>query len=435
MLLTYIFGDGKIKKKQRGGIMSISMVAEHARWPKENDAIFGLAARAKEAIDKYGRENVIDSTLGALVDDEGNLICLETVYNELKSLPNAAIAAYAQVAGQPDYLEAVQQACFGRYKPDAHIRAVATPGGTGSVRHGIVNYSNPGDSILIADWFWSPYVTISEEYGITVTTFELFNDKNQFNIADFKEKFEDLIKKQKRLVTVLNTPANNPTGYSLSDEEWDEVLNIAKENAKDPENKIIIVVDCAYIDYAGVGDERRKFFSKFSNLPDNIFVIIAYSMSKGYTMYGMRSGAAIGISSNEDIVEEFYYSCMHANRANWSNGTRAAMEVMIRIAKDPEKTKAYENEVKETKTMLRKRAEAFVEASKEVGLEILPYRDGFFVSIPYENAKKASEELTKENMFVVALKKGLRFAVCAVSEEKCKTAPAIIKKVLDRIDT
>ncbi|HOK48941.1 MAG TPA: aminotransferase class I/II-fold pyridoxal phosphate-dependent enzyme, partial [Sedimentibacter sp.] len=400
--------------------MAFNMVAGHARWPKVNDAIFGLAAKAKEAVEKYGKENVIDSTLGALVDDNGDLICLNTVYQELKSLPNAAIAAYAQVAGQPDFLETVPQICFGKYRPDAYIRAVATPGGTGSVRHAIYNYTEPGDSILISDWFWSPYVTISEEYGRKATTFELFNDKNEFNLASFKEKFEELLNRQKRLVTILNTPANNPTGYSLSDEEWDEVLNIAKENAEDPEKRIIIVVDCAYIDYAGIGDERRKFFAKFSGLPKNILIIVAFSMSKGYTMYGMRSGAAIGISSDEEIAEEFFYSCLHSNRANWSNGTRAAMEIMTRIAKDPEKTKAYEAEVNETKMMLRRRADAFVKAAQEVGLEILPYRDGFFVSIPCKDAKKASDELIKENMFVVALKKGLRFAVCGVSEEKCR---------------
>ncbi|HRC80623.1 MAG TPA: aminotransferase class I/II-fold pyridoxal phosphate-dependent enzyme [Sedimentibacter sp.] len=414
--------------------MAFNMVAGHARWPKVNDAIFGLAAKAKEAVEKYGKENVIDSTLGALVDDNGDLICLNTVYQELKSLPNAAIAAYAQVAGQPDFLETVPQICFGKYRPDAYIRAVATPGGTGSVRHAIYNYTEPGDSILISDWFWSPYVTISEEYGRKATTFELFNDKNEFNLASFKEKFEELLNRQKRLVTILNTPANNPTGYSLSDEEWDEVLNIAKENAEDPEKRIIIVVDCAYIDYAGIGDERRKFFAKFSGLPKNILIIVAFSMSKGYTMYGMRSGAAIGISSDEEIAEEFFYSCLHSNRANWSNGTRAAMEIMTRIAKDPEKTKAYEAEVNETKMMLRRRADAFVKAAQEVGLEILPYRDGFFVSIPCKDAKKASDELIKENMFVVALKKGLRFAVCGVSEEKCRIAPAIIKSVLDRME-
>ena len=414
--------------------MAINMVAEHAKWPQANDPIFGLAAKAKEAISKLGKENVIDSTLGALVDDDGNLICMETVYSELKSLPNAEIAGYAQVAGQPDYLDAVQEACFRDYKPKAYTRAVATPGGTGSVKHAICNYTNPGDSILVCDWFWSPYVTISEEIGRTVTNFSLFNEKNEFNIESFKDNFEALLKKQKRLVTILNTPANNPTGYSLSDDEWTKVLDIAKENAKNPENKIIIFVDVAYIDFAGVGLERRKFFTQFSDLPENIFIIIGYSMSKGYTMYGLRSGAAIGISSNEEVVKEFYFSCMHSNRANWSNGTRGAMSVMTHIANDPVKLKAYEDEKTKYRIMLRKRAEAFVEASKEVGLEILPYRDGFFVSIPCKDAKKASEELIKENVYIVSLKKGLRFAACAVSEEKCKQAPAIIKKVLDSLE-
>ena len=75
----------------------------------------------------------------------------------------------------------------------------------------------------------------------------------------------------------------------------------------------------------------------------------------------------------------------------------------------------------------------FVEGAKECGLEILPYRDGFFTSIPCDNPMKACEELAKENLYLVPLKMGLRFAVCAVEESKCKKAPAIIKEVLDRI--
>ena len=81
----------------------------------------------------------------------------------------------------------------------------------------------------------------------------------------------------------------------------------------------------------------------------------------------------------------------------------------------------------------RKVYEWFVEGAKECGLEILPYRDGFFTSIPCDNPMKACEELAKENLYLVPLKMGLRFAVCAVEESKCKKAPAIIKEVLDRI--
>lgn len=410
-----------------------SMAASHAVWPKEDDAIFALAAKAQEATKKYGTDKVINSTLGALMDDNGELVCLETVYNELRSLPDAAIAAYALVAGQPIFLDAIIKRCFKSHKPDAFIRAVATPGGSGSVRHAIYNYTNPGDSVLVSDWYWKPYVTISEEYNRKVENYVLLNDKNEFNIESYKENFERLLNKQKRIVAIINSPAHNPTGYSLSDDEWKSVLNIAKENAKDIENKIVILVDAAYIDYAGKGDERRKFFEQFSNLPDNILIIVAFSLSKSYTMYGMRIGAAICVSSNEDIADEFYYSCSHSNRANWSNCNRGAMEVMARITSDDSKLLAYEEEVNKYKTMLQNRADVFVEAAKEVNLNILPYRDGFFISIPCEKSVEINNELMKENLFLIPLKLGLRFAVCAVSEDKCKIAPAMIKKAMDKV--
>lgn len=413
--------------------MTINMSAEHARWPQKDDPIFAIAGKAKEAIKKYGKENVIDATLGALYDDNGDLICMKTVYDELKSMPNEKIAAYASVAGQPDFLNAVQEACFGQYRPDAYTRAVATPGGTGSVKQAIWNYTNEGDEILVCDWFWSPYVTISEEIDRKVRNYKLFDDNGNFNIESFKENFEYLVNKQKRVVTIINTPAHNPTGYSLSDEEWIKVLDIMKSACEDKDNRIILFVDVAYLDFAGVGDERRAFFKLFSHLPENLFVIVGFSMSKGYSMYGMRSGAAIGISSNEDIATEFYYTCSHTNRANWSNGTRGAMEVLTAIQNDPEKLKKYEEEKLMYKRMLQSRANAFVEESKKVGLEILPYRDGFFISIPHDNPVAVQTELIKDNLFLVSLKKGCRFAVCAVSEEKCRKAPALIKKAIDNL--
>ena len=107
--------------------------------------------------------------------------------------------------------------------------------------------------------------------------------------------------------------------------------------------------------------------------------------------------------------------------------------MLSEIVADDKKYEEYEKEKNSYKDMLLVRANAFVEGAKECGLEILPYRDGFFTSIPCDNPMKACEELAKENLYLVPLKMGLRFAVCAVEESKCKKAPAIIKEVLDRI--
>ena len=113
---------------------------------------------------------------------------------------------------------------------------------------------------------------------------------------------------------------------------------------------------------------------------------------------------------------------------------RAVKVVLTNIINSPEKYKQFIDEKKIYKDMLSKRAEAFVEGAKKCNLDILPYIDGFFISIPCENPKAVSEELTKENVFVVPLKKGLRFAVCAVEESKCAKAPKMIKAAIDAIE-
>jgi len=410
--------------------MLTSMVAEHAKWPAKSDPIFMIAAKAEEAKKKFGADKVINSTLGALIEDDGSLVAFNSVYNTFKELDNASIAAYAPIEGTKGFLDAVEKNCFGNNRPSAHIKTVATPGGTGAVKHAVWNYTNPGDKVLTSDWYWSPYNTIAEEIGRSVETFKTFDEEGNYNLKNLKQKAEDLLNSQKRLVLILNTPAHNPTGYSISDEEWDEILGFFKKESEDKDNKITILVDAAYIEFAGEEEERKKFFSKFSGLPENIFVIVGFSASKGFTMYGLRSGAAIGISSKKEVVEEFFYACLHSGRANWSNGTRGAMETIAKITNNEELKGTYEKEKNNYKKLLRKRADAFVSEAEKVGLELLPYRDGFFISIPCSDPQRASEKLMEKNIFVVPLKKGLRFAVCAVSEDKCKIAPKEIKEVL-----
>ncbi|MGL4913147.1 MAG: pyridoxal phosphate-dependent aminotransferase [Romboutsia sp.] len=414
--------------------MSQSMAAKHSIWPREKDIIFNLSARAQEAEKGLGTDNVINATIGALMDDSGKLITMDTVYDEYKSLDNKDISAYAALEGQPDYLEAAKKVCFKDHVPQGHIRAVASPGGSGAIKLAAWNYTEAGDEILTSDWFWSPYVSITEEIGRKVSTYKLFDENNNFNFNSFKENFLNIASKQERIFTILNTPAHNPTGYSIPDEEWDKIIDLSKEVAINSDKKIIFFVDIAYIDFASDDDASRRFFKKFSNLPENVLVLVGFSMSKGFTAYGMRMGACICISSSENVAEEFYYACVHSCRANWSNCNRGAMKLLSNIVNDEEKFQKYTQEKTMYKEMLKRRADVFVEEAKNVGLDILPYRDGFFVSIPCEDSRAVCEELTKENLFLVPLKAGLRFAVCAVNEDKCRISPRKIKNVLEKIN-
>ena len=409
-----------------------TMVAPHSRRLVEEDTIFRLNREAMLAAKKIGSELVVNSTVGALLDETGKLAVLPTVIDILRNLDEEDYCAYAPIAGLPDFLETAKKAAFGSFTPEGYMGVVATPGGTGAIRHTIWNYSEPLDTVLTADCYWGPYKNISEEHDRNLKTFSLFDNDYKFNISSFSKKTNEILEKQKRIVILLNSPANNPTGYNLSLEEWDEVIETLKYNAKDIEKRIILFVDIAYIDYSGDIDERRKFLTKFKNLPQNILVIFGFSMSKSYTLYGMRSGAMIGLSSNEEIAKEFRAINEFSNRGVWSNGTRPAMVVLNKIFNDKLLYEKVENEREVFRKLLDKRAEAFTVKSRDIGLEICPYKTGFFISIPCSNSKEIVEKLKLNNIYAVPMSKGIRFAICSVPLNKCASTPAFIKEAISR---
>ena len=50
------------------------------------DKLFGVSSLAKERIAQIGKENVINSTIGVLLDEQGKLVVLESVMEAVRSL-------------------------------------------------------------------------------------------------------------------------------------------------------------------------------------------------------------------------------------------------------------------------------------------------------------------------------------------------------------
>jgi len=396
------------------------------------DKIFGINRLAKELEAKIGKESVINATIGSLLDDDGKLVVLSSVVDVLKNLAPVDYADYAPIGGTPEFKKAIKKAAFGNFEPKCHTGVVATPGGTGAIRNTIANFSKYGDTVLTSDWFWAPYTTIAQEIGRSVATFTLFDENGNFNIASFSEKAQQLIDQQGRLVVIINTPAHNPTGYSLTLSDWDNVIESLKAICTG-DKKATILVDAAYIDFAGNPDECRKFLPKLEKLPDNILPIVAYSLSKTFTLYGMRSGAMICMTQNKDIADEFVRVCEFSSRGTWSNCPRAAMVVLSSIYENDALLKKVDQERNEYRNMLLKRGKAFENAAKAADLKIVPFDAGFFASIPCDNPEEIGKELQKDGIFLVPLGKGLRVAVAAVSEERCITIPAKIRDAQNRL--
>lgn len=399
--------------------------------PKE-DKIFGISNRAKAMAAREGKDRVVNATIGALLDDDGNTIVLSSVDEVFRSLTPPEYAEYAPIGGTPGFKEAVKKDVFRHLEPTAFTEVIATPGGTGAIRNTISNYSEYGDKVLTADWFWAPYNTIAQEQGRHIETFELFNEAGGFNTEGFAAKVNEILKNQNRLVIIINTPSHNPTGYALSDDEWRDVVDILNAAAEAGEGKkIALLVDAAYADFAGDEGDSRSFFPILETLNEGVLPIIAHSLSKAYTLYGLRCGAMICLAKTKEIAEEFKKVCEFSARASWSNCTKAPQVILTKIYDDPELLKKVMDERKTYRDMLIRRGVAFKKAADEAGLKTLPFRSGFFMSVPCENPDAAAAKLEEEGIFVVPLAKGLRISGASISEEACKRVPAAIKAAIE----
>lgn len=396
-------------------MMLKSIAAPQARGKKSNDVIFGAANAAKADIAAHGKDNVVNATIGAILDEEENLVCLPTVEKAYRSIPMTGVIAYAPVAGLPDFLKDVEECCFENFRPEGYTAAVSTAGGTGAIHHVIQNYTEPGDEVLTSDWYWSAYNTLCADNGRHLRTYQMLDRKGNFDFSDFKRNLTAMAEKQDWLAAIINTPAHNPTGYSLSDDDWDAVIELLKELAGKGK-KITLLVDVSYIDYAG--PDARAFFQKFSGLPDAILIVIAFSLSKSFTLYGQRIGAMIGLSASPDIIQEFKDINAYTNRATWSNNCRGAQECLVKIWENPALRASWKKEQQSYYQLIQERARIFTDEAKSVGLPMLPYQAGYFLSIPAKDSKKVCELLHKDHIYLVPLAAGIRLAVCAVPKAK-----------------
>lgn len=395
--------------------------------PKE-DMIFAIAGRADQKIREVGKENVISGTTGALLDDAGNLMVLSSVDEVFHSLSPVEYAKYAPIAGTPAFKAAVVKSALHDYTPKGSVGLVASPGGTGALRLAFSNYTQRGDDILISDWHWGPYRKLASESGRGTRTFKLFDESRKFNLASFEEEVGKLAAEQECVMVVLNTPAQNPTGYTMSDEEWTGVMDVLKALPKD--KKITVVADTAYIDFAGDEEEVRSFLPILDAGVDNIMPLMAFSLSKTFTIYGLRCGALIALAPSEAAKNEFQSCCEFTARACWSNCPRVGQSMIEKIFADEDLLARVTAERTEIRDMLLERGRVFEEEAKKVGLDIMPYGGGFFAVIPCDDAPGTGLKLEDENVFLIPFGDGLRVSLAALPMEQVKKLPAICKKVI-----
>lgn len=394
------------------------------------DTVFVIVDAAKKAKEKLGEDAIVDATIGSLYNEEGQLVAFDTVFDSLKSLDNKVLAKYAaSFTGNPDFkakvIDWVLQDNSSLYK-----EVIATPGGTGAVGMVVQECLEAGQTLVIPEIAWGSYALMAQMEGVEVAKYSLF-EGDHFNLDSFKEACLAVMAKQDRLVVIINDPCHNPTGYSLSMDEWKRIVDFLNECSKT--HSVVLLNDIAYIDYSYQGDQAKAYFRVFDSISDQVVVVVAFSLSKSMTSYGLRCGAAIIMAKQAEAVEQVKTVFEKDARATWSNINNGAMAMFVDVMDN--KMDAYLAEKEKYIALLKERSQIFVEEADAVGLDHYPYKEGFFVTLKMDNdlRDRFHQAMMDENIFTVKVNQGIRVAVCSLSVEKTKGLAKRMKEILDPI--
>lgn len=410
----------------------MSFVKKNVNTTPIEDNVFAIVKKAKEAKAAIGAENVVDATIGSLYNEEGSIVAFESVFTPYDNIAKETKAAYAaSFVGNASFREQVYNWIV---KPSGSSLAhsvIATPGGTGAVAITLQEILDEGETVILPEIAWGSYKLMATMDNLNVKTYSLF-EGDHFNMTSFKETCLEVMKTQNKLLMIINDPCHNPTGYSLTMDEWREVVAFLNECGK--EVPVVLLNDIAYIDYSYDLDHCHDYIKTFDEFSDNVMAVIAFSCSKSLTSYGLRCGAAILLAKSQEAVRSVEIVFEKAARATWSNVPNAAMDNFTYVT-----TTNYDAYMKEKGyyvSLLKERSDIFTTEADACGLEYYPYKEGFFVTVKIEDnalRDKFHEALMAQHIYTVKVNKGIRVAVCSLSVDKCKGLAGRMKELLDSV--
>lgn len=390
------------------------MLADHcptvtALLSNRGRAIFfpskGLVAQGMEA-----KDSAINATIGVAYRDDRTPLRLSNIESVI-DLPPEKVFPYSNSYGNRE-LRLLWLELMGQKNASLDIKKISRPIVTSALTHGLSMtgylFVDEGDSIILPDLFWGNYKLIYQNtYGGQLVTYPFF--KNQkLNVDGFARCLKGF--KSEKKIVLLNFP-NNPTGYTPSDNEAEEITNILVAEAESG-SRLLVVFDDAYFGLVyQEGVFRQSLFAQLAQAHENILAVKVDGATKEDYVWGFRVGfVTFGIKgAGRAMYEALEQKCAGAVRATISNASNLSQSLLLQAYQSA----TYQQEKMERYQLLKTRYEtvtAILEDHDEFSrfFTALPYNSGYFMCVRLKDGLDAEEIrqhlLKKYQTGVIALK-------------------------------
>lgn len=323
------------------------------------DPILGLM----EAYAQDTNPRKFDLGVGVYKDAQGLTPIPEAVkIAEARLVESQDTKTYIGGHGNPLFGKVINELVLGadsKLIAEQRAGATQTPGGTGALRLAadFIAQCLPGKGVWLSNPTWPIHETIFATAGVKVSHYPYVGSDNRLDVDAMLAVLNDVPKGD---VVLLHACCHNPTGFDLSHDDWQRVLDVVRSR------NLLPLIDFAYQGF-GDGLEQDAWSTRLfaAELPE---LLITSSCSKNFGLYRDRTGALIVCAKNADKLIDIRSQLANIARNLWSTPPDHGAAVVATILADPELKARWADEVEAMRLRIAQLRSGLVEALEPHGL-------------------------------------------------------------------
>jgi phosphoenolpyruvate carboxykinase (GTP) len=343
----------------------------------------GILAQSAEAKDKAKRH---DATIG-IARENGKPMFLPSVMRFFNDLTPAETLTYAPATGRPDLRKKWREELLQK-NPGLKGKKFSTPIVTAGVTHALSLvgdlFIDKGDMVLLPDKFWENYELL---YGVRcqaqLAVYPFFNAAGGFNVEALRQALSTRAGSWKTIL-IFNFP-NNPTGYSATKTEIDQIAALLREAAEEGRNLVVVTDDAYFGLFYGEDVAQESLFAKLVGCHERLLAVKVDGPTKEEFVWGFRTGMLTfggrAFLSDEALYQALEKKVAGAIRSAVSNCSHVAQSVLAK-AMSTESCMAERREKRGILEARAKKVQEILSSPKYAELwEPYPFNAGYFMCL------------------------------------------------------
>ena len=343
----------------------------------------GILAQSAEAAVKAKRYN---ASIG-IAREDGKPMFLPSIMQYVNGLSPAEALTYAPATGQPGLRKKWRELLLAK-NPSLANKSFSMPIVTSGVTHALSLvadlFVDKGDMVMLPDKVWENYeLLFGVRFQAQLGLFPFYNAAGGFNVEALRQALATRAGSWKTIL-ILNFP-NNPTGYSITKQEAEQITKVLYEAAEDGRDLVVVTDDAYFGLFYGEDVFQESLFARLAGLHHRILAIKVDGPTKEQFVWGFRTGM-LTFGTRAFLSEEALYQALEkkaagAIRSNISNCSQLGQSVLSKaMAGD-----ALVGEQRQKKGVLEARANAVHEILKSPEYanlwEPYPFNAGYFMCL------------------------------------------------------